>query len=128
MVMSKQSAFDSIYRHFVFNNNSPGYAKVDRICRLRGDAGSRCALGVLIPDASYSQRLEELEVEDLAATVPNLRSLDTAFLDDLRAAHDSAAYSRDFYKEIKPRLEQVAFNHHLTVPLRAGGRLLSRIE
>ncbi len=54
---TKQETFDIVVRHLL----KQGAKSIDEtlICRYRGPNGSQCAVGCLIPDERYSERMEE---------------------------------------------------------------------
>lgn len=61
-------------------------------CRYRGDNGTKCAIGFLIPDEIYTPQLEEYtDATELIAGLKFTRLKDIMYdlLDDLQCLHDS---------------------------------------
>ena len=77
-------------------------------CRYRAADGTRCAIGVLIPDDEYDSTIEAQSIEEIFDKVPALQDLDVDMLTSLQVVHDE--------KEIRDwetHLRRVANEHDL---------------
>ena len=101
----KQELFDRISKHLLKQNErSTGHIGGD--CRYRGDNGLKCAVGAIIPDKKYSEKIEGAVVShpSVANCLPiryqggNL----IKFLLKLQTLHDKTAVHlwKDGLKEI----------------------------
>jgi hypothetical protein len=86
-------------------------------CSYRGDSGSKCAIGHLIPDQEYNDRFDSfpMSLVDLCKIVENLKEMEISFLNLLQNAHDGAYSEKDvpFLKGYKERMHTIANIHHL---------------
>jgi hypothetical protein len=84
-------------------------------CRYRGDEGTKCAIGCLIPDYMYDSGFEGWSVGPLVSTHPRMAELfgpepPLLLLDRLQAVHDENPVD-----EWEDRLERVAVEFGLCV-------------
>jgi len=113
--MTEQEAFDKVWDHFIVKRRARsviGTAGRNETCRYRGRGGSKCAVGVLIPDEQYSSALEETDVRNIMQEVPAVSNLDWAFLNELQNCHD-------FYEtraDMKAAFRKLAESRGLQVP------------
>lgn len=143
--MTGQEAFDRVWQWFVVDKNNPSIDPGTRMCVYRGPDGTRCALGVLLPDDLYSPHLEGLNArtmfsgfflnEDESDTIavavkPVTAWLNTELADNdrlvvaLQKAHDMAANNglsptpplEVFHRELEMRLRDLALSYRLQVP------------
>ena len=118
--------YDPNNKQHVFNRAVNGLSRqgfyrasrdYDGNCAYRGDDGSACFVGHLIPDSRYSEDLEELGVFDKAllkaigARVRNNNDYSN-FLMECQHAHDWALTP----SEMKDRLLDIATRHGLEIP------------
>ncbi len=116
--MTKQEMFDTVATHLFSQGKQALYG--DGTCAYRGDEGTKCAIGCLIPDDVYTEDMEGRGIaENLSEDwdFPVLRRLfntqhkqELAF--DLQAVHDQADPFTEKY--IRQRMEVVAKAHGLS--------------
>ena len=93
-------------------------------CAYRGENGTKCAFGHLIPDALYKPSMEGINAmallcRKLIYSVSNAKALQPSLevhmdlLDALQAAHDNIS-PNDFVPNFRRRAEAVAATHGLT--------------
>lgn len=92
--MDQQQTFDRVARHLLTQGRK-SVAVDDATHRYRGPAGMRCAIGCLIPDRLYDERMEGLSVlhAGIYLTFGAGRE-DVAFLDGLQRVHDCHGANR----------------------------------
>lgn len=127
--MKNQEVFNLVWDHFIVKKNGPGYFN-DR-CTYRGEDGSRCAVGLIIPDELYFREVEGERVTEierrlshpLASVRENTKRLmeffnqfDIDFLQDLQDAHDQCAAEQNFTPSFKECLYEIAERYELTIP------------
>ncbi len=114
--MTSQEIFNKVWKHFVVEGN-PRSVDADGVCRYRGRDGSRCAAGIFIPDAQYSEDLEGISVTCLFLRVPAFAALagHQGLLRELQRTHD-APYSWATRDGLRVSLEFVANIYDLKVP------------
>lgn len=56
--ISAQEIFAKVYTHFVTNNQPRSMDAGGTLCMYRGEGGAKCALGVLIEDDEYDEKME----------------------------------------------------------------------
>jgi len=101
----KQELFDRISKHLL-NQNERSEALVRGACRYRGDNGLKCAVGAIIPDKKYSEKIEGSSVysSDVAQCLPIRYQGGNSlkFLLKLQKLHDQTAVHlwKDGLKEI----------------------------
>jgi hypothetical protein len=104
--MNQQEIFDKVASHLItqgvqaVRNRWVGYPS----CAYRGDNGTMCAAGCLIPDEEYNPEFEGLPWMDVRPDIPSLASLtdkDHDLISSLQYVHDndSSWYSIDILKE-----------------------------
>ena len=80
---ARQDIFDRVATHLLLQGrpalNAEGY------CKLRGNDGTKCAVGCLIPDERYHQQLEQI-----AAVYDPEQGNTDPFLLELIGVHDDA--------------------------------------
>lgn len=132
-----QADFDKVWNHFVVEKNPPSVEEDDITCLYRGPNGSRCAVGVLLPDEVYQPTLEGVSLKDLDPNVcvasefaAWIRSHGLTFLGQLQQAHDQAVLSQmahnmaghsvltpgRFHEEIERLLREVAADFGCEIP------------
>lgn len=113
--LSNQEVFDKVWEHFIKNKNPPSIMDDGR-CVYRGPGGSKCAIGIFIPDDKYIPQMDEdsghipLLLDDII--------LNILILYEFRRAHDSSATipRPSFHEKMKLKLIEIAVRHRLTYP------------
>ena len=89
-------------------------------CKYRGDGGTRCALGWLIPDARYHAEMDDLDlawnVDDLIRhDFPAIIALGHELACEMQRAHDQASdHIPGLFKEsLLENMKDVALRHNL---------------
>ena len=113
--MNNQEIFDTVSTHlFTQGVQSTTLDDNDRkMCAYRGDNGTRCAIGVLIPDDVYSEHMEGHSVESFIM-LPFLNPNNTPelFLTRLQMAHDNDG-NWECESNMKKTLTRIAEDYHL---------------
>jgi hypothetical protein len=120
--MTPQEIFDTVAKH-LFTQGKPAKQMMpdpyndddteDSVCRYRAADGTKCAVGVLIPDELY---VESMEGQSLSGLIMNARKQglpelpswmeeNASLLMDLQGAHDS-----DFYWESTKKMRKRLFD------------------
>lgn len=112
-----QEAFNIIWEHAKKKEKGFGPSKCypgEKFCRLRGDNGSKCFIGVLIPDEEYEECMES----DVVSFALSKRIFESdspgrlsQFSDTIRSIHD--LHETDKWEKL---LRQLAHDFGLTVP------------
>lgn len=122
--MNAQEIFDTAVAH-VFKQGKRGgvnitdFDNVTRFrCRYRGEGGTKCAVGALLPDDLYDPRMdaENLRASSLVRNgfnVPEFFTPHAALLDSLQTIHDSED-SWISGEMLKARLRKVAESFELS--------------
>lgn len=64
--MSPQEEFDIVAKHLLTQNaRSVRQAATGIMCMYRGPAGTKCAVGILIPDETYRMDFEGMDFHDV---------------------------------------------------------------
>lgn len=125
--MTAQEIFDTVARHLI-EQGRRAIESYEGNCAYRGVGGTKCAVGVLIPDDQYTPQIEGASVafvnlgRDAGAKLAPARAAlkqvltdlgllpdHTALLIDLQRAHDNA----EDFSRIKAQLRAVARAHNL---------------
>ena len=125
--MTNQEAFDINWNYFVVGKGKRSTAG-GGICAYRGEGGSKCGIGLLIPDDKYDPVFEGSCVPDghppsEGKRYAFLRVLNELgfgddqlyFLSELQDCHDNAP-EQYFHKAIESSLRELADRFDLTVP------------
>lgn len=98
--MDKQQIFNVVADHLLTQNRRS--ANEIGSCKYRGPDGTKCAVGILIPDDMYKRRMEGRDIHGLVAAsgdrsspevfyeVPDYFSSEKEFLSTLQSTHDMA--------------------------------------
>jgi hypothetical protein len=101
--VTNQEAFTLAVKGIIAQGK-PGYDADEAGCRYRAPDGSKCAVGMIIPDDQYSPNIEGAPIFALVKgghcrpewhAIPALAGLDVKLLRDLQAAHDDEYYHDD---------------------------------
>ncbi len=88
--MTNQTAFNKVWKHFITKYGRRSFD--DSGCRYRGGDGTKCAVGVLIPDYAYNKRMEGVGINELLHDFSHLNGLfkdvSLDFLQLLQVIHD----------------------------------------
>ncbi len=114
--MTKQKIFDKVWNWFVVEGHGPSVMDNGPRCRYRGKDGAKCAVGVLIPDESYTPSMEGSALSSIAGSLGI--SEHCSFLYALQSAHDSAVCVQltPFLSQVRINLEEVAKIYELLTP------------
>ncbi len=87
--MNQQEILDRVVEHAKLGVKSTRNGFGRKACAYRGDNGSKCFVGLFIPDNKYHHRLEDLGIQELFWDL----GLDIGYsgrvlLTDLRSIHD----------------------------------------
>lgn len=112
-MLDRQKTFDTVMAHL---RAQGGPAIQNHKCAYRGKAGTRCAIGALIPDENYNESLEGKSVfrREICAAIPGADTSDLAFLVGLQQIHDWSAYDLDFLAGVEDEAKKFAENYDLT--------------
>jgi hypothetical protein len=114
-ISKNQTAFDTVVAHLRLQKKrsaKPG----TNVCMYRGPDGTKCAVGVLIPDDQFDPAKESQHVSDLHSTIPALQGIDLDFLCELQRVHDSAVNWDESGFTAWDLLEQTAAQYDLIFP------------
>lgn len=114
---TKQEIFDYVFESVVKQGKPSRNNSNDCLCLYRGEGGTKCAIGFLIPDSKYKKAYEDLSISNIMRTLGYDKDANVAkfnFLADLQRAHDKAsAYGDDFVPEFVFNMNNVADKHTL---------------
>ena len=117
--MNKQEIYDRVKKHLLTQNvRSTEWQGSSPECKYRGDNGTKCAIGALIPDRLYSTDMEGSSVSGLseryACTFDKIFGNTLAHDDLLMLLRDLQVTHDNFYpKDWKAELTYVANKHGL---------------
>jgi hypothetical protein len=121
--MNQQEIFDKVATHLITQGVQAltiadvGRASPSPVCAYRGDNGTMCAAGCLIPDEEYKTEFEGLPWgRRLAEAIPSLASLtdkDHDLIVSLQNVHDWE-YNWESIEKLKNELRGVAFWYDLS--------------
>ena len=110
--MTTQEVFDKVATHLLTQNCK----SVDDFgrCFYRGPEGTKCAVGILIPDEQYNPSMEHHTVQTLIDKfpMPEYFNRDKIMLIALQRIHDS-----DLVSTWKLQLEIVSVVYNLEMPI-----------
>lgn len=120
--MTPQEMFDKAYLGVIAQGERS--EKYNGYCAYRGQNGSKCGIGHLIPDdlAKAWDRRSHSAIAKIKSTkahpIPDFIKNNLALACAMQAAHDdSPSYDNGgFIREFKCRMEQVAKDYKLTIP------------
>jgi hypothetical protein len=116
--MNQQEIFNKVATHLITQGvqatsvMGSGYPS----CAYRGDNGTMCAAGCLIPDEEYKSWFEGLPWDKVGHTIPSLASLtdrDHELINSLQGVHDTDSSWR-FIDGLKEKLRYVAYGYGLS--------------
>lgn len=116
---TKQTAFDVMWNGL----KAQGWQKsmTNNVCTYRGDNGRKCAVGHLIPDEIYHERMERIPIQvvyfELGKYIlPTKEDVQFfGFLEEARWAHDYAIETNKKHN-MESCMRRLAKRHNLTIP------------
>jgi hypothetical protein len=91
--MKAQEIFDTVATHLLKQGRRAINPDMPEICHYRGEHGSKCAVGVLIPDETYDPMMEGRTISallnDSRFKIPNWMAYNPTLLKELQDAHDA---------------------------------------
>jgi hypothetical protein len=120
--MNQQEIFDKVASHLITQGVQATYRPHPKQreaysnCAYRGDNGTMCAAGCLIPDEEYNPEFEGLDWGEVGVEIPSLASLtfeDHDLISSLQSVHDNESnwHNIDILKE---KLRNVAHMYTLS--------------
>jgi hypothetical protein len=108
---SNQEVFDTVIAHLRQQGvRAVGTCNAGPTCAYRGQNGTKCAVGVLLPDALYDPRMEGFDIEmlyeDFPKVIEHFSNVNMALLRELQCVHDN--YLPDEASEITANFERQA--------------------
>jgi hypothetical protein len=124
-MLTRQQLFDNAWNWFVVEKKERSYNKYTRTCLYRGPNGTKCAIGVSIPDNKYDPGMENRGIRGIMSNYePNLGRVfdknDLDFLAELQQVHDNLANSyhiseKEFTELIEDKLRAFAKKYNLGI-------------
>jgi len=125
MAATRQEIFDKLVVDLVCQGktstrtDSYGYER----CSYRGENGTKCAVGMLIPDHIYEPEMEGYGVTDIVnarpelMNIPEFKTLGIPLLGDIQTAHDickpNKAHNLPFVDTLLREMRIVAIHNSL---------------
>lgn len=116
--MNQQEIFNKVASHLITQGVQATRKRIDEYssCAYRGDNGTMCAAGCLIPDEEYNPRFEGASWDLVKDRIPSLASLPLMhheLISSLQGVHDNdnSWYTID---RLKARLSFVASKYGLS--------------
>ena len=119
--MDTQAVVDKILTH-LWNQGECSRDPFDNVCAYRGRNGTKCAIGILIPDDIYSPNMEGKGFHTLCrqhnavANLPEIRAI-MQVGEVLQILHDNLYGIPDFRKRLRDRAQAWLSDYGLTVNL-----------
>lgn len=123
--MTKQEAFDKVYKHFVINRKPVSVVRKKRrnggfvsVCMYRSPSGAKCSAGLFFHNGGeYKPSYEGQPF--FRVCPPRIKHL-AYFITELQYVHDSVAMYGDerVVSSFRKKLIDVADRHKLTIPNR----------
>lgn len=118
--MTNQEAFDKVWQFFIVEKNPQSFENsADNLvfgaaCAYRGQNGSKCAVGCLIPDELYSPDMEDKRIFAIIELYPEIKTLfadvDGFFLAKIQEIHDH------HFPYFQINMENLAIIYDLKIP------------
>ncbi len=119
-----QQIFDTVLEKLLAQGcrSRLGDSHIDSYCAYRGNNGTKCAIGHLIPDELYKEEIEGLTVatkwhrvrDCLPLEIQEFGDKNKEFLIELQRAHDQAYIPSDFRQLFQNYMKAIAEQYHLT--------------
>lgn len=137
---NRQADFNAVWEHFIVQKN-PRARGSDFVCAYRMDDGSKCAVGVILPDELYDPLMDKFgltatDLDDFSRSIANAPMYDPmedgvatnspelqewteahdleGLLSDLQWAHDGVL--EPFHENFEAELRVLAEKYNLTIP------------
>lgn len=112
-MLDRQKTFDTVMEHLRAQGRPAIY---ENRCRYRGPDGTSCAIGALIPDEAYDERMEggPASALNIIKAVPGAEVEDGNFLQGLQEIHDRSAAWEDFITSVEEEAATFATRFNLT--------------
>ena len=119
-IASAQEVFDYVINHLVTQGARSTLQDAIIDCAYHGEGGTKCAVGILIPDDMYNDLMEGCDVLDLVRKFPQACSVGgidqhVDLLLDLQKLHDAAPVW-SWEGVFQDYVSGVARRHNLNVP------------
>ena len=123
--MNQQEIFDKVASHLITQgvqaNHRPLLNQGDSYpsCAYRGDNGTMCAAGCLIPDEEYKPEFEGLPWDLVGKKIPSLANLTRQkheLISSLQGVHDNDSSWQSIYV-LKGKLSHVAYKFGLSADI-----------
>lgn len=115
--MEKQEIFDTVATHLLKQGRRAVNPDIPEMCHYRGAGGTKCAVGVLIPDEAYEPMMEGRTIVGLLSQrdfkIPRWMCNNEALLIELQNAHD-VKHNWESSTTMKAALSAVAKESSLT--------------
>lgn len=115
--MEAQEIFDTVATHLLKQGRRATNPDIPEMCVYRGANGTKCAVGVLIPDEAYDPVMEGRTLVGLLShpefEIPGWMRNNQMLLKELQDTHDVRTNWRDI-ATMKAALSEVAKEHSLT--------------
>lgn len=109
--MNKQEIFNKVWKHFIVEKNPRSTDPNTKLCMYRGPNNTKCAVGLLIEDKDYTERMEHHSVDYILENynIPGINQETIKFLEELQDWHDNL-------RADSSRLKSIAYAYELTIP------------
>jgi hypothetical protein len=116
MTLTRQEIFNKVWQHAVIEQQPPSITYENQ-CRYRGPDGTKCFIGVIIPDEKYDPSFEKSSLRHILEVL-NFDVELSPFLRSLQCIHDSCArYDEKYYfQNVKLRLTEFSYKESLQIP------------
>jgi len=115
--MEAQEIFDKVATHLLKQGRRSTQPESGEMCAYRGADGTKCAVGVLIPDELYNDMMEGRTIVGLLDSeqynLPEWMSKNEGLLGSLQSVHDRESRWKDS-ATMKRALRTVAGDNRLT--------------
>ncbi len=113
--MEAQEIFDTVATHLLRQGRRSMFEDSPSVCAYRGAGGTKCAVGVLIPDELYNPEMEMRTIYGLvenptkrqACSLPDWMEDNLELLANLQSVHDRASSWKSSYT-MKSGLKEIA--------------------
>lgn len=121
--MTKQEAFDKVYKHFVIHASSPSVVRkklrkggYKRVCMYRSPNGNKCSAGLFFHNGGEYK--PSYEGQPFFRVCPTRLKHLVYFIVELQYVHDAVAMFSDEHitSSFRKKLIDVADRHNLTIP------------
>lgn len=121
--MNAQEMLDRVIEHvkspdfkFSFREQTDEEGQKEAKCLYRGPDGTRCFIGLFIPDEYYDPEWDSnllCTLYDVVENIPEIKGIGRRFLSDLQFVHDTHAEKKASIQDVLASLKELANNHQL---------------